>query len=61
LEEIRRVRSKATEELLAATPLTKIGLSSFSPQDNTTQDSLKNGRDAVGTGKLLVLSLLASE
>lgn len=49
LEEIRRVRSKATEELLAAAPLTKIGLSSFSPQDNTTQDSLKNGRDAVGT------------
>lgn len=49
LEEIRRVRSKATEELLAAAPLTKISLSSFSPQDNTTQDSLKNGRDAMGT------------
>lgn len=32
LEEIRRVRSKATEELLAATPLAKTRMSSFSPE-----------------------------
>jgi len=57
LEEIRRVRSKAAEELLAASPLTKIGLSSFSPQDNPTGDSLNNDRDAVETGKLLILEL----
>ncbi|KAJ8442787.1 hypothetical protein Cgig2_016253 [Carnegiea gigantea] len=44
LEEVRRVRSKATEELLAATPLTKTRMSSFSPEApaDATHDRLQN-------------------
>uniref|UniRef100_A0A7C9A8X1 Uncharacterized protein n=1 Tax=Opuntia streptacantha TaxID=393608 RepID=A0A7C9A8X1_OPUST len=39
LEEIRRVRSKATEELLVATPLTKAPLSSLPPESDPSQHS----------------------
>lgn len=46
LEEIRRVRSKATEELLAAAPLTKTIL--FTPESNLPQDSVLNKGDAEG-------------
>ncbi|XP_057516562.1 protein KAKU4 [Amaranthus tricolor] len=50
LEEIRRVRSKATEELLASAPLTKTIISSFSPESKSLQDSLMNKGDVVGAG-----------
>ncbi|KMT17804.1 hypothetical protein BVRB_2g033430 [Beta vulgaris subsp. vulgaris] len=50
LDEIRRVRSKATEELLAAAPLTKTIRSSFSPERNMPQDSLMNKGVTEGAG-----------
>ncbi|KAH9620696.1 hypothetical protein KSS87_017861 [Heliosperma pusillum] len=40
LDEIRRVRTKATEEFLAATPLTKTSLSIFVPESN--QDKMES-------------------
>lgn len=61
LDEIRRVRSKATEELLAAAPLTKTIRSSFSPERNMPQDSLMNKGVTEGAGQLRNLQLLASE
>ncbi|KNA13207.1 hypothetical protein SOVF_118250 isoform C [Spinacia oleracea] len=48
LEEIRRVRSKATEELLAAAPLTKTIL--FSPESTLPRDSVLNKGVGEGTG-----------
>ncbi|XP_021744099.1 protein KAKU4-like [Chenopodium quinoa] len=48
LEEIRRVRSKATEELLAAAPLTKTIL--FSSESNLPQDSVLNKAVEEGAG-----------
>uniref|UniRef100_A0A803LB12 Protein KAKU4 n=1 Tax=Chenopodium quinoa TaxID=63459 RepID=A0A803LB12_CHEQI len=48
LEEIRRVRSKATEELLASAPLTKTIL--FSSESNLPQDSVLNKEVEEGAG-----------
>ncbi|KAL2896790.1 Protein KAKU4 [Bienertia sinuspersici] len=50
LEEIRRVRTKASEELLASAPLSKTILSSFSPESNAPQDPVSNKGDPERAG-----------
>lgn len=53
------MRSKATEELLAAAPLTKTIL--FSPESTLPRDSVLNKGVGEGTGQLKNLYSLASE
>ncbi|KAK9741620.1 hypothetical protein RND81_03G117800 [Saponaria officinalis] len=48
LDEIRRVRSKATEEFLSATPITKTSLSLFSPVNNRDISESKGNVEAAG-------------
>ena len=50
-EEIRRVRSKATEDMLKTTPSMKIDLSSFSLEPKSIQKSLLADKTEVGRGE----------
>ncbi|XP_004291231.1 PREDICTED: uncharacterized protein LOC101293162 [Fragaria vesca subsp. vesca] len=52
-EEIRRVRTKATEEMLRSLPSTKIDWSAFSRENRSTLNSLQDGKQEADLGDKL--------